>query len=129
MSKTNKLPGSLHSKVRIIFDELSNFDVAELADLETIAEWPQSVRQLLLTSVILLVVTTGYVSFLSAVRIELESGQVREAQLRAEFSLKAMEASQLGAMQAQTEALGLAFKGLLRPSKAFFCLRNRSVAG
>lgn len=103
-----------------ILADLSSFDVAELADLDAIAEWPPAVRQFVLTMIALIVLAIGYFLFLSATHLQFVNAQAREGLLRGEFSLKAMEASQLNAMQGQTQALDSAFKTLLRqlPSSA-----------
>lgn len=120
MGKTTRPSNSKTSTLRTIVDDLSNFDVAELADFDRIAEWPQPVRQFVLLSVLLLGLSAGYFYFLSEPQMGIGNAQSREAQLRGEFSLKAMEASQLDAMKDQTTALDSAFKGLLRqlPSSA-----------
>ena len=108
------------TRMQSILPDLSNFGVADLADLDAIAEWPPAVRQFVLIMIALLVVATGYFFFLSATHLQVVNAQAREGQLRDEFSLKAMEASQLNAMQGQTQALDSAFKTLLRqlPSSA-----------
>ena len=108
------------STLRTRANNLSNFDVAELAELDTIAEWPQPVRQFLLLGTLLLGLLIGYFYFLSEPRRAIEAAQALEDQLRADFSHKAREASQLDAMKGQVAVIDLAFNGLLRqlPSSA-----------
>ena len=120
MGKATKSIISSISTLRTRANNLSNFDVAELAELDTIAEWPQPVRQFLLLGTLLLGLLTGYFYFLSEPRRAIEAAQALEDQLRADFSHKAREASQLNAMKGQVAAIDLAFNGLLRqlPSSA-----------
>ena len=120
MGKATKSIISSISTLRTRANNLSNFDVAELAELDTIAEWPQPVRQFLLLGTLLLGLLTGYFYFLSEPRRAIEAAQALEDQLRADFSHKAREASQLSAMKGQVAAIDLAFNGLLRqlPSSA-----------
>lgn len=108
------------TRMQSILSDFSDFGVADLADLDVIVEWPPVARQFLLIMIALLVVAIGYFLFLSATHLEVVNAQAREWQLRGEFSLKAMEASQLSAMQGQIQALDSAFKTLLRqlPSSA-----------
>ena len=120
MGKATKSIISSISTLRTRANNLSNFDVAELAELDTIAEWPQPVRQFLLLGTLLLGLLTGYFYFLSEPRRAIEAAQALEDQLRADFTHKAREASQLDAMKGQVAAIDLAFNGLLRqlPSSA-----------
>ena len=120
MGKATKSIISSISTLRTRANNLSNFDVAELAELDTIAEWPQPVRQFLLLGTLLLGLLIGYFYFLSEPRRAIEAAQALEDQLRADFTHKAREASQLDAMKGQVAAIDLAFNGLLRqlPSSA-----------
>ena len=90
MGKTTRPNNSKTSALRTIVDDLSNFDVAELADFDRIAEWPQPIRQFVLLIVLLLGLSTGYFYFLSEPQMDIGNAQNREAQLRGEFSLKAI---------------------------------------
>jgi len=87
------------TRMQSILSDFSDFGVADLADLDVIVEWPPVARQFLLIMIALLVVAIGYFFFLSATHLKVVNAQAREWQLRGEFSLKAMEASQLSAMQ------------------------------
>jgi hypothetical protein len=63
MGKATKSIISSISTLRTRANNLSNFDVAELAELDTIAEWPQPVRQFLLLGTLLLGLLKGVFLF------------------------------------------------------------------
>ena len=69
MGKATKSIISSISTLRTRANNLSNFDVAELSELDTIAEWPQPVRQFLLLGTLLLGLLIGYFYFLSEPRM------------------------------------------------------------
>jgi type IV pilus assembly protein PilO len=100
-------------------DDLRNFDVADLADLDSVGVWPRPVKFVLALMVVMACLSAGYFLHIQKLQEQLERQQAEETILRQNFEGKAFLAANLEEYRAQTIEMEAAFADLLRqlPSK------------
>lgn len=90
------------------------FDVADLNDLDALAEWPAPVRSFLLASLVLISLGLGYWLFLNPMLNTLAESAAQETLLRSELSMKANMAAELAITRKQGEELDKLFARLVQ---------------
>ena len=95
-----------------MFEELRGFDLSEL-DFQNVGAWPAAVKVIAWGLVFLAVLAFGYFFNISDLRLELASGEAREAQLKSEFEAKAFKAANLDALRKQMTEMEESFGALV----------------
>ena len=90
------------------------FDVADLNDLDALAEWPAPVRSFVLASLVLISLGLGYWLFLNPMLNTLAESAAQETLLRSELSMKANMAAELAITRKQGEELDKLFARLVQ---------------
>ena len=90
------------------------FDVADLNDLDALAEWPAPVRSFVLASLVLISLGLGYWLFLNPMLNTLAESAAQETLLRSELSMKANMAAELAITRKQGEELDKLFGRLVQ---------------
>lgn len=97
-----------------IVDDLRNFDLNDLTDLETIGVWPAPVKVIITTSIFSGCIAAGYFFHVQNLQASLATVSAEEGALRVEFEQKAFLASNLEEYRAQTVQMEESFTELLR---------------
>lgn len=99
---------------------LRQFDLERLRDWDSIGAWPLAVKSCLWGLAFALALAAGYLLHLAPLGRQLDGALAREAQLRAAFEQKQMQAAPLPAYRQQRQTLQAAFQEALRqlPSQA-----------
>ena len=83
-------------------DDLRNFDIADLSDLDTVGAWPKPVKFVLVMLVVIACLSAGYFLHVQKLQEQLERQQAEETALRQNFEQKAFLAANLDEYRAQT---------------------------
>lgn len=95
-------------------DDLRNFDIADLSDLDSIGLWPRPVKFALVLLVVIACLAAGWFLHVQKLQEQLERQQAEETNLRQNFEQKAFLAANLDEYRAQTVEMEEAFAILLR---------------
>jgi type IV pilus assembly protein PilO len=95
-------------------DDLRNFDIADLADLDSAGSWPQPVKFALALITVAGCLWAGYFLHIKDLQEQLERQEFEEVSLRQNFEAKAFLAANLEEYRAQTVEMQAAFAELLR---------------
>ena len=105
---------ALKDEILALAGGLRDFDLAQLADINSAGSWPLAVKLLVWLLVLAAVLLAGSQTLVSNRMSELERAQALEAQLRSDHEQKRIEADGLEAYQLQQQQLELTFETLLR---------------
>jgi type IV pilus assembly protein PilO len=95
-------------------DDLKNFDIADLSNVDSIGTWPVPVRFVLALFLVVGCLSAGYFLHIQKLQQQLERQQAEEISLRSSFEQKAYLAANLNEYRAQTVEMEEAFAQLLR---------------
>lgn len=95
-------------------EDLRNFDVADLSDLDSVGVWPAPVKIVLAVLVVVACLSAGYFLHVQKLQQQLERQRLEETTLRQNFEQKAFLAANLEEYRAQTVEMEAAFSELLR---------------
>jgi len=95
-------------------EELKNFDVSDLTDLDSIGVWPEPVKFALGVMLFGICLAAGYFLHIQGLQETLERQVSEESILKQEFEEKAYLAANLEEYRAQTVEMAAAFEQLLR---------------
>lgn len=95
-------------------EDLRNFDLADLSDLDSVGVWPRPVKFVLILLVVIACLAAGYFLHVQKLQEQLERQQAEETTLRQNFEQKAFLAANLNEYREQTVEMEEAFAILLR---------------
>ena len=95
-------------------DELRNFDLADLSNIDSIGVWPSPVKFVLGMMLAGACLSAGYFLHIQNLQQQLQRQQAEEVSLRQSFEAKAFLAANLDEYRAQTVEMEEAFAQLLR---------------
>jgi type IV pilus assembly protein PilO len=94
-------------------EQLQNFDLNDL-DFNNVGSWPGPVKIILMVLAFALVLGAGYYFYLTDKQTMLERAEVKEAELRADYEVKAEKAANLEEYRAQKQQMEATFGALLK---------------
>lgn len=95
-------------------DDLRNFDLADLTDLDSVGIWPTPVKFVIAMFLVVGCLAAGYFLHVQKLQQQLQRQQAEETSLRTSFEQKAFMAANLEEYRAQTVEMEEAFAELLR---------------
>lgn len=102
------------SYIKDRIEELRNFDINDLTDIDTIGVWPGAVKAVIVLILFAGSMVGGYVGHIQGLQQELQVEIGNESTVRAEFEQKAFLAANLEEYREQTVEMEQAFADLLR---------------
>ena len=102
------------SYIKDRIDELRNFDLNDLTDIDTIGVWPGAVKAMIVLFIFVGCLAGGYFALIKNLQGELQTEIANEDTVRVEFEQKAFMAANLEEYRAQTVAMEQSFAELLR---------------
>ena len=102
------------SYIKDRIDELRNFDLNDLTDIDTIGVWPGAVKAMIVLIIFVGCLAGGYFALIKKLQGELQTEIANEDTVRVEFEQKAFMAANLEEYRAQTVAMEQSFAELLR---------------
>jgi type IV pilus assembly protein PilO len=94
-------------------EQLQNFDLNDL-DFNNIGSWPGPVKIILMVLAFALVLGAGYYFYLTDKQTMLERAEAKEAELRADYEVKAEKSANLEEYRAQKQQMEATFGALLK---------------
>ncbi|MBT8147657.1 MAG: type 4a pilus biogenesis protein PilO [Gammaproteobacteria bacterium] len=95
-------------------EDLRNFDIADLSDLDSVGVWPRPVKFVLIAMVVIACLAAGWFLHVQKLQEQFVRHQAEETSLRQNFEQKAFMAANLDEYRTQTMEMEEAFAVLLR---------------